>query len=53
LKQIQAEERDRGRVLIYEQPKTGDIFVVPDPQLRLDELEDVQREVAGLMTNSQ
>jgi hypothetical protein len=40
-------------VLIYEQPKTGDIFVVPDPQLRLDELEDVQREVAGLMTNSQ
>jgi hypothetical protein len=51
LKQIQTEERDRGRVLIYEQAKTGDIFVVPDPQLRLDELEDVQREVAGLMTH--
>lgn len=52
LKQIQMEERDRGRVLIYEQPKTGDIFVVPDPKLRLDELEDVQREVAGLMANA-
>ncbi len=52
LKQIQTEDRDRGRVLIYEQPKTGDIFVVPDPQLRLDELEDVQREVAALMTNT-
>ena len=52
LKQIQTEERDRGRVLIYEQPKTGDIFVVPDPQLRLDELADVQREVAGLMANA-
>ena len=52
LKQIQTEDRDRGRVFIYEQPKTGDIFVVPDPQLRLDELEDVQREVAALMTNT-
>jgi len=53
LKQIQTEERDRGRVLIYEHVKNGDVFVVPDPQLRLDELEDVQREVAGLMSNAQ
>ncbi|MGH8092826.1 MAG: hypothetical protein ACREIF_05080 [Chthoniobacterales bacterium] len=50
LKQIQTEERDRGRVLIYEHAKTGDVFIVPDPQLHLDELESVQREVAGLMT---
>jgi hypothetical protein len=53
LKQIQTEERDRGRVLIYEHVKSGDVFVVPDPQLRLDELESVQREVAALMTNAQ
>jgi hypothetical protein len=52
LKQIQTEDRDRGRVLIYEHVKTGDVFVVPDPQLLLDELEDVQREVAGLMATS-
>jgi hypothetical protein len=52
LKQIQIEDRDRGRVLIYEHVKSGDVFVVPDPQLRLDELENVQREVAGLMTNA-
>ena len=52
LKQIQTEDRDRGRVLIYEHVKTGDVFVVPDPHLLLDELEDVQREVAGLMATS-
>ena len=43
----------RGRVLIYEHQKTGDVFVVPDPQLRLDELEGVQMEVMGLMTNAE
>jgi hypothetical protein len=55
LKQIETEERDRGRVLIYEHVKTGDVFVVPDPQLRLDEIEGVQREVTSLlqMTNSE
>lgn len=46
LKQIQTEERDRGRVLIYEHVKTGDVFVVPDPQLHLDQLAGVQAEVA-------
>ncbi len=50
LKQIQTEERDRGRVLIYEHVKSGDVFVVPDPQLHLDELESVQDEVVALMT---
>jgi hypothetical protein len=35
--------------LIYEQPATGDVFVVPDPQLRLGELETVQGEVAQLL----
>jgi len=49
LKQIQTEERDRGRVLIYEHAKSGDVFVVPDPQLHLDELDAVQAEVAALL----
>ena len=49
LKQIETEQRDRGRVLIYEHAKTGDVFVVPDPQLRLDEIEGVQREVTALL----
>lgn len=50
LKQIQTENRNNGRVLVYEHVKTGDVFVVPDPQLRLDELDDVQVEVARLLT---
>jgi hypothetical protein len=49
LKQIQTEERDRRRVLIYEHAKSGDVFVVPDPQLHLDELDAVQAEVAALL----
>ena len=49
LKQIETENRERGRVLIYEHIKSGDVFVVPDPQLHLDQLEAVQSEVAGLM----
>lgn len=51
LKQIETEQQEQGRVLIYEHAKTGDVFVVPDPQLRLDELEGVQAEVAALMSN--
>jgi hypothetical protein len=49
LKQVKTERNQNGCVLIYEQPATGDVFVVPDPQLRLDELEAVQDEVAELL----
>jgi hypothetical protein len=49
LKQAKTEQDANGRVLIYEQPATGDVFIVPDPQLRLDELETVQDEVAELL----
>jgi hypothetical protein len=49
LKQVKIEETPEGRVLIYEQGSTGDAFIVPDPQLRLDELENVQNEVAELL----
>jgi hypothetical protein len=49
LKQVNSEQGPKGRVLIYEQGSTGDVFIVPDPQLRLDELETVQNEVAELL----
>jgi hypothetical protein len=49
LKQVKTERNQNGRVLIYEQQATGDVFVVPDPQLRLDELEAVQDEVTELL----
>jgi hypothetical protein len=40
---------DGKRVFIYEQPKTGDIFTIADPDLRLDQLEQVQQDVAQLL----
>jgi hypothetical protein len=49
LKQIKTEETANRRVLIYEHGGTGDVFIVPDPRLRLDELESVQNEVAQLL----
>lgn len=49
LKQIKTEDSDSGRVLIYEHVASGDVFIVPDPKLRLDELEGVQNEVAELL----
>ena len=49
LKQVKTEQSANGRVLIYEQPANGDVFIVPDPQLRLDELETVLNEVAELL----
>jgi hypothetical protein len=52
LKQIKTEDAANGRVLIYEHGATGDVFIVPDPQLRLDELENVQNEVAQLLKSA-
>jgi hypothetical protein len=49
LKQIKTEEVADGRVLVYEHSATGDVFIVPDPKLRLDEIETVQNEVAHLL----
>jgi hypothetical protein len=41
--------RDGKRTFIYEQPKTGEVFTITDPALRLDQLEEVQRDVASLL----
>jgi hypothetical protein len=41
--------RDGQRVFVYEQPKTGDVFTIVDPNLQLNQLEAVQREVASLL----
>ena len=41
--------RDDRRVFIYEQARTGDVFTITDPALRLDQLEAVQRDVAQLL----
>ena len=41
--------RDGRRVFIYEQPGTGDVFTIIDPNLQLNQLEQVQQDVAGLL----
>ena len=52
LKQIKTETAEKGRILIYEHGASGDVFIVPDPGLRLDELEHVQNEVAQLLRSA-
>lgn len=52
LKQIKTEETAGRPVLIYEHAKTGDVFIVPNVHLRLDELEHVQNEVAQLLKSA-
>ena len=42
-------KRDGVRIFIYEQPKTGDFFTITDPNLQLNQLETVQRDVAELL----
>ena len=51
LKQVKTEQSDGRPVLIYEHAKTGDVFIIPDARLRLDEIEHVQEEVSQLLKN--
>jgi len=41
--------REGRRVFVYEQPKTGDLFAITDPDLHLDQLQEVQHDVAQLL----
>jgi hypothetical protein len=41
--------REGQRIFVYEQPKTGDVFTIADPDLHLDQLEQVQQDVARLL----
>jgi hypothetical protein len=50
LKQVEARKSEGGgRILIYEHVKTGEVFVVPEPELHLDQIEKVQAEVSSLL----
>lgn len=44
-----AKETEQGRMLFYENKKTSEVFVIRDPELHLDELAQVQDEVATLL----
>jgi hypothetical protein len=50
LKEVECKTTADGQVTrIYEHAKTGEVFVIPDPQLRLDQIEQVQQDVASLL----
>lgn len=50
LLKVREEFRDGDqRGFVYEHAKTGDIFTIRDPNLKLDELQDVQHDVALLL----
>ncbi|MGE3312180.1 MAG: hypothetical protein AB7O66_19615 [Limisphaerales bacterium] len=47
---IRQQLRQEGRrVFVYELPRSGEVFTIPDPELKLDQLEAVQRDVALLL----
>jgi hypothetical protein len=47
---VKAQLNQEGRrAFVYEHAKTGDLFTIPDPNLHLDQLEEVQRDVAHLL----
>jgi hypothetical protein len=41
--------RDNQRIFVYEHPVSGDIFTIVDPNLQLNQLDTVQRDVAALL----
>ncbi|MGD9613546.1 MAG: hypothetical protein AB7V22_11680, partial [Kiritimatiellia bacterium] len=48
-KEVQMPEGTGRKIRVYEHKQTGESFVVPDPQLKLKEIETVQREVMELL----
>jgi hypothetical protein len=52
LKQVKSDRTDDRPVLIYEHAKNGDVFIVSDVQLRLDEIGPVQEEVSRLLKSA-
>jgi hypothetical protein len=49
LKQVDARESPEEKILIYQHAKSGEVFIILDPRLRLDQLDSVQQEVSSLM----
>ncbi len=50
IKEVEVRTAENGQLVrIYEHAKTGEVFIIPDPGLRLSQLEEVQNEVAGML----
>jgi hypothetical protein len=53
LKQVDIRETAEDKILIYEHVRTGEAFLIPDPRLRLDQLESVQQEIYSLLAREE
>jgi len=49
LKPVEVKMEEGKRIHLYLHTKTGEVFLIPDPGLHLDQIEAVQTEVAGLL----
>lgn len=49
LSETAVKDTETGKMRFYENKKSGDVFIIRDPELHLDELESVQEEVAMLL----
>jgi len=49
LAEREIQRRDSLKILVYEHRRTGEVFIVPDPQLTVDRLESVGRRVSVLL----
>ncbi len=49
LKQTDSRFDEQGRILIYQHNVTGEVFMIRDPMLRLDQIEPIQREVYAIL----
>jgi hypothetical protein len=50
LKEVDVKEAEDGSLTrIYQHAKSGDVFIIPDPGLRLDQMAEVQTQVAELL----
>ena len=47
LKEVDRRETDEGPLLVYEHPKSGEVFLVLDPGLKLADIVSIQEEVAA------
>lgn len=50
---VDTKSTDTRTLLFYEHADSGDVFIVADPGLRLDEIEAVQREVSELLAEEE
>jgi hypothetical protein len=51
LKEVEVKRGDDGSLTrIYEHAKTGEVFVIPDPQLKLAQVEEIQAQVTQLLS---